>query len=518
MGSAIGKVRAVFTASTAGLTSGVNSASASMKRMQSEVSALRSRMGALVAINGAQLFGSLASSASSAVSSLVRMGQAEAEVIDSTSKMAARLGMTYGELAGLSYAGSLADVSLETLAGAATKADVAFVKAATGSATAISAFKSLGLSVGQLDAMSSAERFDAIAESISRLPTAAERSAAAVKLFGRAGAQLLPLFSEGAGGIAAARREAEAFGLTLNTVQGKNVEAMNDAFTRAQQAVSGVVQQIVAYLAPAIENVTNGFSALVAGVGGQNIGQAIGEGILQGALFFAGIADNFVAGAAAVFDYAKQVIDYWGGVADVLNGVGTFFYRVGAFISGVFNTAVTLLRGVILTFYKPIELLAMVAGEIASVFGFDTQFVDDVVSAARGFGLALEESTKAAAEAAQKDFAVAFGYAEPAIKSAAIEGGQFFTDNVKKGMEASRKALTAVDVPSDVKVAKIDAAPVAQALKGIDSRSREGVSEMFRLMRGGGGDVAEQQLAVQERIAAGIDRLNEGDGIAEFAF
>lgn len=43
---------------------------------------------------------------------------------------------------------------------------------------------------------------------------------------------------------------------------------------------------------------------------------------------------------------------------------------------------------------------------------------------------------------------------------------------------------------------------VNEAIKGIDSRSREGVAEMFRIMRGGAGDVQQQQLSVLEEIAA----------------
>jgi hypothetical protein len=43
---------------------------------------------------------------------------------------------------------------------------------------------------------------------------------------------------------------------------------------------------------------------------------------------------------------------------------------------------------------------------------------------------------------------------------------------------------------------------VAQAINGIDSRSTEGITEMFRLMRGGAGDVQEQQLSALEQIAA----------------
>jgi hypothetical protein len=511
MASTIGKVRAVFTASTSGLTSGVNSASASMKSMAAQVSSLRSGMNSLVAIQGAQLFGSIVSQVGSAVSSLVRMGQAEAEVIDSTSKMAARLGMTYGELAGLAYAGSLADVSMETLAGAATRADVAFVKASQGSSVAAGAFSSLGLSVAELNGMSSAERFDAIATAISKLPTAAEKSAAAVKLFGRAGAQLMPLFSDGAAGIAAARKEAEAFGLSLTNVQGTNVEAMNDAFTRAQKAVSGVVQQVVAYLAPAVQSVTDAFSTFVAGVGGASIGQAIGDAILQGAVFFAGVADYFVTNGKALWDYVSSVGVSWSGVWEAGN-------RVASFFSGVFNIAKAVLGSLILGLTKPLEGLVVIAQKIGSYLGFDTSTIDALVAGAKGFNESITNDVNAAGKQAEKDFAVAFGAAKPALTAATAESAGFFKTTIEESIGRARDAAKQKDEAARQAIKVTQTVDVSPIVKGIDSRSREGVSEMFRLMRGGGGDVAEQQLEVQRQIAGGIQQLVEGEGVAEFAF
>jgi hypothetical protein len=123
MASTIGKVRAVFTASTSGLTAGVNAASGSMKRLQTDVAGLRSSMGALVAIQGTQLFASVVSGAASAARSMAGLVVSTAETVSSQNDLANRLGTTYGELAGLSYAGSLVGVSMDTIGAAMTRAD-----------------------------------------------------------------------------------------------------------------------------------------------------------------------------------------------------------------------------------------------------------------------------------------------------------------------------------------------------------------------------------------------------------
>ena len=190
------------------------------------------------------------------------MGAAQADVIGQQRDMAARLGFTYGELAGVGLAAAQVGVSMDTIANAATRADVAFVKAANGGAQAQAAFSNIGLSVDDLQGKTPAERFRMIADAIARLPTAAERSRAAMALFGRAGAQLLPLFEQGAGSIEQATAEAERFGLALTNQQADAVDAMGDSFTKSYEAIKGVVGQVVAYLSPALQAVSDQFQKI----------------------------------------------------------------------------------------------------------------------------------------------------------------------------------------------------------------------------------------------------------------
>jgi hypothetical protein len=502
MASTIGKVRAVFTASTSGLTAGVNAASASMKKLQADASGLRSGMSALVAIQGTQLFSSIVSSAVSAARSLANLVVSTAETVSAQNDLAGRLGVTYGELAGLSYAGSLVGVSMDAIGAAMTKAQVAFANAANGSKTANAAFARLGLSVQQLNGLSAEQQFEAIAEAISQLPTEAERAAAAVQIFGRSGAQLLPLFQGGADGIREAREEAERFGLTLTNAQSGNIDAMGDSFDRAQAAITGVIQQIVAYLAPAVERVTTAFSNFIGAVGGANIGQAIGSGLLQGARFLAQIGDFVIKNFSGVFEYMSQVGEQWGSVVD-------FFNRAANFLSGVFNAAQAGLGMIILGFSGAFEGLATVAQAIGSYLGFDTSAsgIDAIVEGAKAFNQELSNGITENVQAAQAGFSAAFADNAPSVGTSIAGPLTSALDDAIAQAEAAaaaqdQVAAQTVDVTQKI---NIDTAPITEAMneavKGVDSRSREGVAEMFRLMRGGGQDVQEQQLTVLERIA-----------------
>ena len=500
--ASIGKVSAVFTASTSGLTAGVKAAGSSFRGLQSDTKGLESAMRTLVAVNVTQLFASVASSALSSVRSLVSFGQAQAEVIDNASKLAARLGMTYGEFAGLSLAADLAGVSMDTIGAASQKAEIAFAKAAGGSKVASAAFAGLGLSVEQLNGMSAADRFDAIASAIAALPTEAQRAAAAVQIFGKAGSQLLPLFAGGAEGIAAARAEAERLGLTLTNAQGQNVEAMNDSFTMVAKSIEGVVQQVVAYLAPAITAISEQFTTLVGNIGGANIGQAIGAGILEGARFLAGIGDYLIANFGSTFSYLSQVGQQWGDVGDLMN-------RTASFLSGVFNGAQAGLGMIILGFTGAFEGLATIAKEIGSYLGFDTSTLDSVVAGAAAFNQTLSDGITANVEQMQAGFSGAFADNAPQV-------GQAIAGPLVTALDASvaraEEAASSVDVASKkpVELNQTVVVDVAQAIKGIDSRSTEGITEMFRIMRGGAGDVQEQQLSVLEEIR---DELAASEGI-----
>jgi hypothetical protein len=515
MATAIGKVAAVFTASTSGLTAGVNQAGRSMKKLEGDVRGLRSGLNLLTAIQGAQLFGQITAGVSQAVSSFMNMAGAQADVIDSTSKLAARLGFTYGEMAGLALAADLSGVSMDQIAAAATKADVAFVKAANGSKTARATFDRLGLSMETLNGMSASERFDAIAAAIAALPTEAERAAAAVQIFGRAGAELLPLFSQGAAGIAAARAEAEAFGLTLTNEQGQNVEAMNDAFTRAQQAIQGVVGQIVAYLSPAVESVTTAFSDFIGSVGGANIGQAIGAALLEGAQFFAGIADWVIAGIGGVFEYASAVGESWAvgwelgtRVGNLLYGAFKTFEAVGNIIGGLFSDIIA-------------GLLRSGAAIADAIPGFQAT-ADSLNASADGWaaqGDQFAASMNSNLNAASTAFGNAFGESAAAAAPAAVGPVSQMIEDARRRAEqaAAQRDTAARQTVGPQAVAPASLGPSTEALRATDSTSKEGIAEMFRLMRGTAGNVQEEQLGVLEEIR---DTLREqpGDEWTEAAF
>lgn len=479
------------TGGTRGFAAATSAASAGVQNMAG-------KLNTLIALQAAQLFGQISMAVGSAVRSFAGMGAAQAEVIDGQSDLAKRLGLTYGELAGLGFAGAQVGVSMDSIGAAVTKADVAFIKATQGSKQAQAAFSGIGLSVQQLQGLSPAERFRAIADGIAALPTAAERSRAALQIFGKAGAELLPMFEGGAGAISAATDEAARFGLALTNDQAASVNSMSDAFAQAQMAVQGIVGQVVAYLAPAIQGVTDTFLNLVGGIGGANIGQFIGEGIMMGAQFLAGIADWMISGIGSAFEYAGTVIDV--------------FNRVVSGLQSIWFVGESVFKGVAAIITNAIAKGAMILDALPdSVAGTGwKEFGDSMASSASELARSSEAAAGKAVTAAGN--AITGGTSSVGT----FQGAGPLSTILADGMAKARTDAATQSVAEQPKPIAPPAAPIGastESLKATDSRSKEGMAEMFRLMRSNGEEVQEQQLGVLEQIR---DAVSEGDDMEAF--
>ena len=187
-----------------------------------------------------------------------------ASAVDSTLKLSRSLGISYQELRQLQLAADLSGASSEQLATAFTKAQVTIVNAGKGGKEAVADLKALGLTVDDLAGKSVTDQFSAIASAINRIQDPAQRAAAAVGVFGKSGAQLLPVFS----GLPDSLRQAQGFldqfkgGLT--GVDAARIEQLNDAFTLTGQAVQELAGKLLAQLQPALQAGAEQFVAFVA--------------------------------------------------------------------------------------------------------------------------------------------------------------------------------------------------------------------------------------------------------------
>lgn len=237
--------------------------------------------------------------------------------VDTLNDFSARTGIGVEALQGYSLAAKLAGVDTEQFGAAVQKLAVNIGKATPGDALDKS-LRGINLSVAELRALAPEDQFSAIGNAISQLPTAADRAAAAVEIFGKQGAALAPLFREGAASLEELKARAERLGIIVSDTQVNNVADMNDAFDLVRATIEGIVGQVIGNLAPAVTDVTNQFLRFVEewsgaqGQGGTGIANAITDVLLQGAEYFAKIFDEFVANFGSLgetFSFAADVFD-----------------------------------------------------------------------------------------------------------------------------------------------------------------------------------------------------------------
>ena len=179
------------------------------------------------------------------IRTFARMGE---EIHD----MALRTGFSAQALSELGFAAKLAGTDLRALE-AAVIAMARFTQdASDGLDTAQRAMSKLGLSTAQLRALSPEEAFFTTAAAVADVSDAMERLALAQDVFGRGGAQLLPLLAEGAEGLRRARAEARRLGVTFDEDSARAAAEFDDAMVELKASVQGVQIALGAGLAPVL--------------------------------------------------------------------------------------------------------------------------------------------------------------------------------------------------------------------------------------------------------------------------
>ena len=176
---------------------------------------------------------------------------------DEFDKMSARTGLSSEALSEFAHAAEMSGASISDVEGAMRSLASQIVAAQSGSGRAEKAFQILGVSVEQIAALNPEQQFDAIARAISAISDPTERAGAAMRIFGAAGANLIPLFSQGPDGLAKLRQEARDLGVSVDSTTAKMGANFQDATTRLKTAFQGLGLTIARAVTPALIDFAN---------------------------------------------------------------------------------------------------------------------------------------------------------------------------------------------------------------------------------------------------------------------
>ena len=180
------------------------------------------------------------------------------DAADQLSKMAQKVGVSTESLSTLKYAASISGVELEKLQTGLVRLSRNSMDVTLGLKTARDGFDALGISVTDTDGAfkKSDNLLKEIADKFARMEDGASKTAIATKLFGRAGAELIPMLNLGSAGIEQLEQKARDLGIELSTETGRAAEQFNDDLQELSTHAKGLGVSLATYILPNLTEIT----------------------------------------------------------------------------------------------------------------------------------------------------------------------------------------------------------------------------------------------------------------------
>lgn len=231
------------------MASGINAGVVELQKLGYAAKRTAADVSTLKSIELSRLFISAVQGAASGFTSFVA---GAASAVASVDDLAKRTGVSAQTLQAYQFAAEQSGVGIETFGKSIQRLLINLGEAQTGNVSAVKSFAALGISVQELVGLTPEQTFERVAAAIGQLPTPAQQAAAAVGLFGKSGAELVPVFQEGAGFLAEMRAEAERLGVVLNRDQVRGLATLDDTIAKVAASFKGLQARVVAELAPSL--------------------------------------------------------------------------------------------------------------------------------------------------------------------------------------------------------------------------------------------------------------------------
>jgi lambda family phage tail tape measure protein len=247
---------------------------------------------------------------------VVALAKSAIDLADDMRDLSQRTGVGVETLGQFKVAAELSGSSLEGVAKGLTFLNKNMVAAATGTEAAAAAFKTVGVSTTEADGtLRKADKvFLDVADRFAQLRDGPEKAALAIKIFGKAGAELIPILNLGS-------KEIQRFGLGIGPDFADKADAFNDQLGIMKAQATVLTVQIGSALLPVMSGLVSVVTQAITFVGN-----------LAGEFYKA------IGGAAGLQQVAAGLIK----TMVVLGGV-----TAGVFIATNITTFATALRGVL---------------------------------------------------------------------------------------------------------------------------------------------------------------------------
>jgi len=215
-----------------------------------------------------QVLGSVAGALATtfAVGKVVDFVQEQIDLGDALVDTSQKLGVGTDELQRFQYGAGLAGVSADSAAKALGFLNKNMGEALDGGAAQAQAFAKFGVSLKNADGSvrSLQDVIPELADGFQGMGSQQERTAAAMTLFGRSGAELLPFLQQGSDAVREMGKEFELLGGGMNKDFLEQADKAGDEIYRMKFAFGGLKTQLALGILPALNGVLTKFTRFVA--------------------------------------------------------------------------------------------------------------------------------------------------------------------------------------------------------------------------------------------------------------
>ncbi|RWB09007.1 MAG: hypothetical protein EOQ39_03665 [Mesorhizobium sp.] len=428
----------------------------SLKTLGSDLATVGKR----IALLGAGLT-TAAAGAGVAVFGLAKSG---AEAADAAGKAAQKTGLQVDAYGRLEFAAKQADVSQEQLVAGMSKLNKAIAEAATETKKTGDAVDTTGVKVTRFGdkTKDAAKKVDTagnifnrlgvkikdingklrpteaivqdVAEAFARMPDGALKSALAIELFGKAGAELIPFLNQGRDGIRDLGKEAEKLGLIFTPAEAALGDALGDSLDSLAGALFGIRKKLGLLFAPIVLAGAEAFRDLI--VDNKDAILAFGREAARVTAGVLGDLLHLLSGNSQniknpwIRDWGAAVVQFGNDVAGVFNGLVLPAFKalrdgaqfVAEQINRVFGTDITggelALGTAVLSLVGAFSLLASTVGVVVAGIGLLAGAVGGIPLAIGAAVIAAGVALVAFWEEAQAGAAAGWQYIADAAASA----------------------------------------------------------------------------------------------------
>jgi hypothetical protein len=225
-------------------------------------------------------------------------------------RAAARTGMTTAQISGLKFAAETAGVSFETLQRSLSIFDRNVAGLSNTTSKAGVALATLGIQTKDAHGkiLPAHELLLRISDAFSHMENSATKTADAVAIFGRGGAQIIPFLNEGRAGVEALEKQARDLGLVMGEDAAKACEQFEASVTTLNGAFKGLEVAVGMGLIPKFTDLIVEFVALIEE--GTNVDKVLKD-IAQGFEYMGQWAVSVGKNLITHSDEGSKALDAW---------------------------------------------------------------------------------------------------------------------------------------------------------------------------------------------------------------